>query len=504
MSNSATFAGGLAPGYSFGRVVSATKKNITIEFLVPTATLTGIVLTDVTTHNIQNFKEGDIVRFEFQVINGKEPEVTACDHVDRTVKYCVVGMQPQLDRADDDLNKLIGFYEKIGLEVDLSLESFWYDFVDQNSRAGDDEKHVVLATSEPGMIERMIAVCNDEILQSTSMGLDVVEIDVEDMGIEPGAYVNMRQFLRDKFDDGLQEIDGGWLKVNGIDVYVNHARNMFNYVRGFVSEPNKKNEALVISLEGESGSGKTMLAQAVAAFLGDGFTFTKVSVPLILDPIHLFGEYAVKDMSTEFEVTKFLQNFQKGNAVILLDEINRTPQDMLNPLMNVLDHTGTIQAASREWQRGENVIFIVTGNYGPQYGGTFQLDEALRNRFDATYVINFPSLSVIAEMIRRLRYSTLDDDMISAMVEHCGRIREIVNKTGAYIDVSTRAFVKVARSYHYQLLGINRDVMNDEDAQNRLLSETLRTRFVNGKPKDMAGSIVDYINEHIDTRTWDI
>ena len=134
-----------------------------------------------------------------------------------------------------------------------------------------------------------------------------------------------------------------------------------------------------VLLTGPSGFGKTTAAQRLAEHLK--FDFVKLDCGTLNEANEIASTRGFKDGATVWEETKFIKAFQKGNAVILLDEANRMYPNVANALMPVLDGTGKLTVATEEYNRGNNVIFIATMNRGAQYVGTFESDAAFLNRF---------------------------------------------------------------------------------------------------------------------------
>ncbi len=134
-----------------------------------------------------------------------------------------------------------------------------------------------------------------------------------------------------------------------------------------------------VLLTGPSGFGKTTAAIRLAKHLG--YTFTKVDCGTLQDPTEIATIRGFKGGETVFERTEFINVFEKGNAVILLDEANRMYPNVSNALMPVLDGTGQLTIDTEKFVRGQNIIFIATVNMGQQYVGTFQMDTAFLNRF---------------------------------------------------------------------------------------------------------------------------
>lgn len=134
-----------------------------------------------------------------------------------------------------------------------------------------------------------------------------------------------------------------------------------------------------IMLKGPSGYGKTEAAAQFAAKMG--YTFYRFDCPLISDPGEALGYVRVSEGSTYIEKSPFSRVLEAGNAVIALDELNRTYPNIMNFLLPLLDTTRAVEIQGQRIVVGPNVVFVATVNLGSQYTGTFQADAALLNRF---------------------------------------------------------------------------------------------------------------------------
>ena len=96
-----------------------------------------------------------------------------------------------------------------------------------------------------------------------------------------------------------------------------------------------------IMLKGPSGCGKTSTAEQYAA--RHGLPMLKINCALVESAAEWFGRLGTTRSGGMRDIgyidTPFTRVVEKGNAVILLDEINRTGKEVVNGLMNLLDHT---------------------------------------------------------------------------------------------------------------------------------------------------------------------
>ena len=153
-----------------------------------------------------------------------------------------------------------------------------------------------------------------------------------------------------------------------------------------ITSTNGMNNVLIT---GPTGCGKTELAQHVAAIQKRPFFCAIVSQ--LIEPIDLLGTKGVRNGATYFDDSMFVKAIQTDNTVICLDEINRCNSSLLNILIPILDHRGSmfVEELGREIRVGRNVMFIATANIGSDFTGTFRLDEAIVSRFPYRFESNF-------------------------------------------------------------------------------------------------------------------
>lgn len=144
----------------------------------------------------------------------------------------------------------------------------------------------------------------------------------------------------------------------------------------------KKNptRAVKVLVVGPSGYGKTSLPKLVAELTG--MEFMRMNCATIRDPEEWFGYREAREGSTHFIRSTFANNFEKGNLVMVLDEFNRLEPWLHNTLFPLLDDDGATVVHDEQFTIGNNVLAVATINTGYKYTGTFELDEALVNRFD--------------------------------------------------------------------------------------------------------------------------
>jgi len=193
---------------------------------------------------------------------------------------------------------------------------------------------------------------------------------------------------------------------------------------------------------GPSGSGKTSFPKLFAA--KQGMDFIKVDTALIADPEEFLGKRGAKDGTTYFEKSELAQKVEAGNVVVLFDEFNRAQPWILNGLYGWLDdtrETGGIKV-------GDNVIFVASMNLGARFTGTFVMDAAMSNRFNATVKFNYPRRTQ-EEKILKTRIPSLEEDDVQKVVEVVKALRTFEKEVDCGLDVSVRTSLRMAELLAY-------------------------------------------------------
>lgn len=168
-------------------------------------------------------------------------------------------------------------------------------------------------------------------------------------------------------------------KVNLSGYYISpEARLVFNTAHKLSG--NRPEKAVKLMMVGASGYGKTTLPFLFASLTGRNFL--RMNCATIRDPEEWFGYREAREGSTVFIRSQFAKVIEEGNVVVVLDEFNRLEPWLHNTLFPLLDDDGRTVVHDEEFHIGSNVVVVGTINTGYKYTGTFELDEALLNRFD--------------------------------------------------------------------------------------------------------------------------
>lgn len=179
-----------------------------------------------------------------------------------------------------------------------------------------------------------------------------------------------------------------------------------------------------IMMTGASGLGKTTVAQKFAEFIG--FGFLRVNCATMLSTTDWFGLMSVEEQNgapiTRFVPSEFAAVAQRGNCVIVLDEINRISPEIHNSLFPLLDDSQATNVYGIDIALGPNVIIVGTANIGLNYTGVFPLDQALVNRFELTLEMEYLPFDVEIDVLRAA-YPTVSCDAITQIVAVAKELR---------------------------------------------------------------------------------
>jgi MoxR-like ATPase len=150
-----------------------------------------------------------------------------------------------------------------------------------------------------------------------------------------------------------------------------------------------------VLIEDVPGTGKTMLARAVAASLGISFKRLQCTPDLL--PNDITGVSVFNQRSNEFE-------FRSGPVfvnILLADEVNRaTPRTQAALLEAMQERQVTVDGITRPLP----APFLVLATQNPiEYEGTFPLPEAQLDRFLIRLSLGYPEIDDEAQILRKLK-----------------------------------------------------------------------------------------------------
>ena len=187
-----------------------------------------------------------------------------------------------------------------------------------------------------------------------------------------------------------------------------------------------------VLIEDVPGTGKTMLARAIAASMGIDFKRIQCTPDLLPNDITGVDIFNQKTQSFEFQPGPVFVN------VLLADEINRaTPRAQAALLEAMQERQVSVGGVTRPLPRP----FLVMATQNPiEYEGTFPLPEAQLDRFLMRLSLGYPAQEEEIRILRNLR-KRHPIEVIGQVVEGDDILALHDSVTDVHVDESLEAYI---------------------------------------------------------------
>ena len=223
-------------------------------------------------------------------------------------------------------------------------------------------------------------------------------------------------------------------------------RVLANVERVIVGKHNEVRFALVallcrghVLIEDVPGTGKTVLAKAIAKSLGCSFRRIQFTPDLLPSDVTGLSIYNQKTQEFEFRPGPIM------SQVVLADEINRaTPKTQSALLECMEERQATIDGTT--YMMPDPFLVIATQN-PIEYEGTFALPEAQLDRFMLRIRLGYPQpIEEIVILDEQKRKHPIDDLEVVCSIEELREMQAAVREI--YVDPTGRRVHRPARQRH--------------------------------------------------------
>jgi len=203
-------------------------------------------------------------------------------------------------------------------------------------------------------------------------------------------------------------------------------------------------------LIGPAGCGKTTLFKEIARKYGKPVYQVDAAAVTSIDRWlgHKDVRITERGPETTYILSEFLRwisadGFDPGYVVI--DEITRTPPQVGNILMSILDGSESVWVPELGVRINVHpeTRFGATANIGVGFTGTYSLDQALQDRFGMTLEVTWPVPAEEAKIL--VKRTGIEDAKAKILVDVASQVRQKADEGTVAKPVSTRSLLNAAQ-----------------------------------------------------------
>jgi MoxR-like ATPase len=240
-----------------------------------------------------------------------------------------------------------------------------------------------------------------------------------------------------------------------------------------------------ILLTSGAGGGKNHLAAAVAADLGLPLVSISLSGGAQVEDLigqQLFTGSAHGTVWVDGQFTNFFRHAAAGRrCIVVLDEVNAAPNDVLFRLHSALDERRILGLP----EKGQEVLqdtmhnCVVIGTMNPDYRGTKPLNEAFKRRFIVKLKLDY-DLTVEKKLLRK---AGMENDAVIRLLNLASALRKSYHDTELGQPMGTADLLNYAANIalHGEHIARHSMLQNYDEDEQPAVAEAMRLHLDNAK-----------------------
>lgn len=264
---------------------------------------------------------------------------------------------------------------------------------------------------------------------------------------------------------------------------------------------NKQNCLLL----GPRGTGKSSLAADVALRLGQHYYYVPCHTGATSEA--LIGQWIPNPQGQGYVwMDGVLTAAVRNGHICLLDEVNSLKPEVAFAIHGLLDHRRELVLVEKPDKDGNPEIVVAHEKFGliaagnPFYEGVRVMNEAFRDRFAIQLQLGYHHELDVAVLRNSSSVDKLDEKQAVALEQFVGKVRTAVKNKAVNSDVSTRAFLDLAKNIAIHTFQTARTMFLTRFSDDEAEITALRACFndvwtAEGKPLSVSDAQVEAIKK---------